>query len=267
VNTVDIRTCTAGAGLQSVRAGLRLLGRAPLMLPVLVGLGPMLAWSVAMVPVAGPALGLVLWPMLLLGMLRICRTVEAAQVPGITDYLAALRDPPARQGLLRIGVAYALVLGVLATLWSLAPVPPPPAPPTDLPRMDLSPGQVVLALCTLGVWIPVEMALWLAPALVAWHAMAPGKALFFSLVACWRNRGALALRLLCALGLFTLILLALLSLIDVLGISENAARYLLLPVPLLMFAILQGSKLALYHQVVQERPAAGNAAAPPADAA
>ena len=39
---------------------------------------------------------------------------------------------------------------------------------------------------------PVALLLWYAPMLVAWHGVTPGKALFFSLVAVWRNRSAFA---------------------------------------------------------------------------
>jgi len=34
------------------------------------------------------------------------------------------------------------------------------------------------------------MLFWFAPVLTAWHDIPPAKALFFSVVSCWRNRGA-----------------------------------------------------------------------------
>ncbi|MEO8408988.1 MAG: BPSS1780 family membrane protein, partial [Propionivibrio sp.] len=43
-------------------------------------------------------------------------------------------------------------------------------------------GQVALTL-----FLPVMMAYWFAPVLVAWHNVSAGKALFFSFVACVRN--------------------------------------------------------------------------------
>lgn len=39
-------------------------------------------------------------------------------------------------------------------------------------------------------YLPVALLMWYAPMLVAWHQVPAGKALFFSLVAVWRNRGA-----------------------------------------------------------------------------
>jgi hypothetical protein len=46
----------------------------------------------------------------------------------------------------------------------------------------LAAAQIALILMT-----PVIMAWWYAPVLVAWHGFTPGKALFFSFVACLRN--------------------------------------------------------------------------------
>ena len=46
----------------------------------------------------------------------------------------------------------------------------------------LAAAQIALILMT-----PVIMAWWYAPVLVAWHGFPPGKALFFSFVACLRN--------------------------------------------------------------------------------
>lgn len=39
-------------------------------------------------------------------------------------------------------------------------------------------------------YLPVALLMWYAPMLVAWHQLPAGKALFFSLVAVWRNRSA-----------------------------------------------------------------------------
>lgn len=43
------------------------------------------------------------------------------------------------------------------------------------------------AQLSLALFMPLMMAYWFAPLLVAWHDLSPGKSLFFSLVACLRN--------------------------------------------------------------------------------
>ncbi len=43
----------------------------------------------------------------------------------------------------------------------------------------------------MGLYLPLSLAFWHAPALVHWHGVPPAKSLFFSFVACFKNFGAL----------------------------------------------------------------------------
>jgi uncharacterized membrane protein len=45
-------------------------------------------------------------------------------------------------------------------------------------------------LASLVLYVPVSMLFWFAPVLTAWHDVPPVKAMFFSVVSCWRNKGA-----------------------------------------------------------------------------
>src|ERR1700688_1288730 len=116
---LTIRTRSGSAGLSWVRTGLRLFARQPLLIVLMVALGPLLLWTLALVPIVGTALSLILVPSASIGMLAVCRAVEQGATPGVANYLAALQDPVARLRLIKIGVFYALVLGALATAWSL----------------------------------------------------------------------------------------------------------------------------------------------------
>jgi hypothetical protein len=54
-------------------------------------------------------------------------------------------------------------------------------------------GEFQAALwLAMALYLPLSLAFWHAPALVHWHKVPPAKSLFFSLVACFRNFGALA---------------------------------------------------------------------------
>jgi hypothetical protein len=55
-------------------------------------------------------------------------------------------------------------------------------------------GDEFQAATVLGMvlYLPLSMLFWHAPALVHWHGVSPVKSLFFSFVACWRNKWALA---------------------------------------------------------------------------
>ena len=52
------------------------------------------------------------------------------------------------------------------------------------------------------LYLPLALLFWHAPALVHWQGISPAKSLFFSLLACWQNKGALALFMLGWMGVF-----------------------------------------------------------------
>jgi hypothetical protein len=62
-------------------------------------------------------------------------------------------------------------------------------PPAEALEAD---AMLAAAALAAAAYLPVMAAFWFAPPLAAWHAVAPGKALFFSFVACLLNWRALA---------------------------------------------------------------------------
>ena len=288
---VSIRTRKAAAGLTWVHSGLRLFARRPLVIIVLVALGPLLNWTIGLLPVIGTAFALMMFPTISLGMLAVCRTVDDGAIPGLANYFAVLRNPAARWELLKIGVYYALVIGALVTIWSLLPTegtapasttaPPAPvsapsangpnAPPTSTnpsaapgpseapePDLALTPLRMVMLLSAVVILIPLQMTIWFAPALVAWHAMPATKALFFSFFICWRNRGAMLVYLLALFGLACVAVLAFAALVGLLNAKDGLAQFLLAPPPLLMLAITQTTTLAMYRDLVVDNSTVRN---------
>jgi hypothetical protein len=55
---------------------------------------------------------------------------------------------------------------------------------------------------TMVLYVPLSMVFWHAPALVFWQQVSPAKSLFFSWMACWRNKAAFALYALFWVGVF-----------------------------------------------------------------
>lgn len=55
------------------------------------------------------------------------------------------------------------------------------------------PSMLFSAALAAILFIPISMLFWFAPILVVWHRISPYKALFFSLIACWRNKWAFLL--------------------------------------------------------------------------
>jgi hypothetical protein len=99
------------------------------------------------------------------------------------------------------------------------------------------------------LYAPVQMALWLAPAFVAWHGMTPGKALFYSLVAVWRNRWAFLVYM---LGWFGVAVIASLLIQMAKGLMGGTAMTLLLsPVSMVMLCALYCSFWPTYRDLVR----------------
>ncbi len=253
-----IRQHAASAGLIWVRQGLRLFARQPLMLVVLVGLGPLLLSTLqVVVPAVGNLVAAMLAPAVSLGMLAVCRCVRDGEPARIANYLQALEDPVARRHLLQLGVYYALFAGLVAlillltgTTGGVAPPTPTPASPAGADATAMAiPGSAVLAL--LAVLVPFAMTVWFAPVLCGWHGMPAPKALFFSFFACWRNRGAIFLNLAALLGLWAIGLMVVGALIDVLNAKSGLAPYLLLaPLVFLVLAVFQASHLVMIDAVI-----------------
>jgi hypothetical protein len=261
---LKIHTLPPRAGLQWLRTGLRLFLRQPLLIFLLAALGPFVfLLTLALVPVLGQAACLLLTPVIAVGMLSVCRTVDAGGLPGLSSYTAALLVPSARLQLLKVGVYYALVAGLLATAWSLMPAPPaPPAAPGTVAgaspggaptaSLAMTPLRALALAASLCIWLPLQMTIWFSPVLCAWHGMPAGKALFFSFFACWRNRAPMLVFLLALIGTFFAAMVLFAALAAALGAGEPAIEYLLAPVPLLLLAIAQASNLGIYRAVVDD---------------
>ena len=99
-----------------------------------------------------------------------------------------------------------------------------------------SPGLWV----AMALYVPVLMAFWHAPALVHWHGVSPAKSLFFSLAACWGNRGAMFFYGIGWVGVFLLGGMALSLLGAMLG-GAQAMQLILYPAVLLMAAMFHTS--------------------------
>ena len=97
-------------------------------------------------------------------------------------------------------------------------------------------------------YVTIAALFWHAPALAAWHGMSLGKALFFSGIACWRNKGAFIIYGVCwflialALNLFGELLLAI-------GLSDALASLIQMPISFLVAATLYCSFYPTYTTV------------------
>lgn len=83
-------------------------------------------------------------------------------------------------------------------------------------------------------YLPVALLMWYAPMLVAWHQLPAGKALFFSLVAVWRNRSAFMVYGIAWLAVWLTLSIAIALVTTLVGIGSFAA---IVAAPLVMLLL------------------------------
>lgn len=240
---MQINILPASAGFTWLRDGIRLFGRQPIGLPAMVVVYLMMVLTPALLPVIGIAISGVLAPFATVGLLGACRDVAQGRMPTPLAFAQPFKPAPARLALLRLGIINAILLLVVATLATLlAPSPPPGTPPPqslqDLPLAGL--------LLQVLLYLPVMAVMWFAPVLAGWHGISAGKAMFGSLVGCWRNFGPmLFFGLAAAVLTFGVSLLAVL-LLSAFVASRELLQIVLAPLALILMSIVQASLYPMY---------------------
>jgi hypothetical protein len=207
-------------------------------------------------PVIGVIVPLLLSPGLSFGFINLARAIDRKEPVTPTLLISGFRNGQAR-GLLQLGGAYTLALAAVLLLASLVgggqllSMVEKGASEEDLISLqrELPWGLIVGFLA----YIPVMMAFWFAPQLVVWRGLSVPKAIFYSWVSVWRNRGAFL-----RYGLAWLLLIIAVSLLISLGIgglggNPQLVLLVIMPVSLLLMAIGHGSFYASTRDVFEER--------------
>jgi hypothetical protein len=207
---------------------------------------------VSAVPLVGPVAMSVLVPAVSVGFMAASRAAWRRQGVELAALTAGFRER--LPGQLALGAVYgtgffvAVYGSALVDGGALLEALRRPAPEAGEPEA----GAVAAGLMfSVLLYVPTMMLLWFSPVLVAWHALTPAKALFYSAVAFWLNLRAflvygiaLAVLLVAAAGGLTL--LAALMPGDV---SAAGAQALIFPLALLVLPILFASYYASYRDV------------------
>jgi hypothetical protein len=189
-----LQTVPARRGLQWALQGMRTFWKQPLAMSGLFFLFMALVSLVSMVPVIGGALALVLMPAFTAGLMAATQIASEDRFPMPGTVWMALRPGPNRKPMLQLGALYAagflllmaasmLVDGGMFARVYLAGEPIRP----ELVQADSFQAALWLSML---LYVPLSMLFWHAPALVFWQGVPPVKSLFFSWMACWRNKGA-----------------------------------------------------------------------------
>ncbi|CAB3761257.1 BPSS1780 family membrane protein [Paraburkholderia humisilvae] len=207
---------------------------------------------ISLVPVIGGVLPLALIPGVAVGFMAACRDTIAGKpvfptilVDGFRSYGATV----ARRLLLLGGlyiVAMALVLagsaladgGVLLRLMLNG---------ESMQQETLANSNLPFAILTaLAFYVPVAMLFWFSPVLSAWHDVPPVKAMFFSVVSCWRNRGAFVVYGALWFAVAITVSLGLSALLQALG-AGDLALIVLMPASIIVTTMLYCSFYATYR--------------------
>ncbi len=180
-----------------VRSGIRTFLRQPLAMAGLFFLFMMLVSLLSAVPVVGTLAALALLPAATLGLMSATHEADHGRFPMPMVLASAFRVGKERgMAMLQLGVMYAV--GFLAVMGLTALVDGGGfaqlylgGEPVDGATVMSEDFQSAMAV-GMTLYLPLSMLFWHAPALVHWHGVSPVKSLFFSFVACWRNKWALA---------------------------------------------------------------------------
>jgi hypothetical protein len=219
-----LRKLPARRGVVWVRQGLRIFFRRPLGFTALFFLyallGPMLMFAVA--------------PLATLGFMIATRQTLQGRLHFVSVFVEPLQGSRARRiAHLQLGLLYAA--GVALVFWVSDLVGGAAfdavrqvvsggeqATPQELQRvLSDSSLQAAWLLMTAGISL-LAVPFWHAPALVHWDDQPAGKALFFSVVACWRNKGALVVYALGWVAVIMVLGFAMTTLFALLGMPQLA---------------------------------------------
>jgi hypothetical protein len=249
--TMQAATLPLVSGWQWIQDGIRIFKRQPL---------AMFFWSLAtgflitvsyLIPLFGQIALIVVTPLLTFITLCACRHIAAGRPMLLSMWLEPLSDAGTRKRLIALGFAYlccCLIGGFLATL-----------PFTDsLMKAISADGTIDQAalmqairgpFITFGlIYVLISALFWHAPALIGWHKIKFTQALFFSVVACWRNKWPFLLYGLSWAAVFFAIQM-LGDFLTGLGMADGTMQIVLTPVNIIVAAILYCSFYPAYISV------------------
>ncbi len=197
---MKLQVVKAGHGLSWVRRAFALFFKRPMAFVGLFGGCIFAALVLNLLPFIGPLVLLAALPLGSLAFMIATRRVQEGGTPMPGTLGETLRGPRARRiALLQLGVVYAVATVAIMFLadWAddgaleaLLQTLGGSATPDKVAEALGDPKLEVGMLVRFGLAGLLSVPFWHAPALVHWGEQSAAKALFFSTVACWRNKAA-----------------------------------------------------------------------------
>lgn len=206
-------------------------------------------------PPIGPLFFIILMPTATLLSLSAGRHATEGRKILLGTWVEPLRQPMVFRRLLGMGglyVAFCLLLGLAVFMPFSAEVTE--ALKNVEKTNDLLPlmEAVRTPMIIFGILYVIMAAIfWFAPALVGWHGIRITQALFFSWIACWRNKWAFLVYGLCWLAVF-LVVDTLISILVMAGLEPSTAATIQVPINVVATAVLYCSFYTSYVGVFND---------------
>jgi hypothetical protein len=204
-----------------------------------------------LIPLLGQMALIAAMPILTFITLNAFRNIVAnrTMMPGM--WLAPLHDIQARRSLLRLGLVYLVICllgGLVATLPFLDNLMAAVGADGTISQQDLA-GAIRGPFVVFGIlYLLISALFWHAPALMGWHRIKLAQALFYSMVACWRNKWPFLLYGASWGAIFLVVQLAG-NMLVAMGLGTGVVQLILTPVNLIIAAILYCSFYPTYMSV------------------
>ena len=239
------------AGWQWILHGLAIFRRQPMAMFFWSLVTGMLITISYLIPLFGQMALIVITPMLTFITLNACRNVANGKTMLLSMWLEPLRGRDVRKRLLGLGMAYlsfCLAAGLIATLPFLSSLGNTVTPQGTIDEAALFQAIQGPLMLFGALYLLISALFWHAPALIGWHGIRMTQALFFSMVACWRNKWPfLAYGL--GWGAIFMGIQFLGTFMTSLGVSAATVQVLLTPANLVIAAILYCSFYPAYISV------------------
>jgi hypothetical protein len=193
---MQLTEVSAKTGYVWYRQGVWLFRRNPLGFLTIFFTYLLAMWAISLIPIVGAVLPLALIPGVAVGFMTACRDTVAGKIVFPTVLVDGFRSYGAlgAMRLIELGGMYLAAIALVFAGSALADggalfklmMGTEPVSADTLAAAPLMKAVFVALVC----YVPVAMLFWFAPILTAWHDLPPVKAMFFSFVTCWRNRGA-----------------------------------------------------------------------------
>ena len=213
--------------------------------------------------IVGQIVLFVVTPMLTFLTLSACQRIANGEKLSLGTWFNPLRNnKDVRKNLVRIGFIY-LVFCLAAAFLSSIPYVGEinqvlDNALTEQTQIDekLLASVIKKPLITFGIlYVLVSALFWHAPALIGWHKIPIKQAMFYSMIACWRNKFAFLIYGACWAAMFYLLNLVALTLAGS-GINISFVQMILTPLNLVMVAVLYCSFYPAYQSVFGDSIAA-----------